>query len=186
MKSVTQCLQTYAIEALLAGTVPASQSELWEEHFSGCESCRMAMASQVGDQEWWRDAEKALQQHLGESLRDSQDPGHILQQISGQSGNVRLGETDLRELADERESIEELLKLLGPTDDPQMMGRIGSYEVLGVLGRGGMGVVFKAFDAPLNRFVAIKMLLPLMLKASCIVTSNPPTSFWIKTSNVCS
>ena len=41
-----------------------------------------------------------------------------------------------------------------------MLGRIGSYEVLGVLGRGGMGVVFKAFDAPLNRFVAIKMLLP--------------------------
>jgi serine/threonine protein kinase len=41
-----------------------------------------------------------------------------------------------------------------------MLGRIGSYEVLGVLGRGGMGVVFKAFDATLNRFVAIKMLLP--------------------------
>ncbi|MBL8817848.1 MAG: serine/threonine protein kinase [Planctomyces sp.] len=105
----------------------------------------MAMASQVGDQQWWQEAEQSLQHQVCESLRDSQ---------------TRLGETGLRELPDERESIEELLKLLGPTDDPQMLGRIGSYEVLGVLGRGGMGAVFKAFDAPLNRFVAIKMLLP--------------------------
>jgi len=145
MKSATQCLQPSDIEALLAGTAQASQCELWEEHFSSCESCRMAMASLVGDQEWWREAEQSLQQHVGESLRDSE---------------LRLGETDLRELADERESIEGLLKRLGPTDDPKFVGRIGSYEVLGVLGRGGMGVVFKAFDAPLNRFVAIKMLLP--------------------------
>ena len=35
-----------------------------------------------------------------------------------------------------------------------------SYEVVGVLGRGGMGIVFKAFDAPLNRFVAIKIMAP--------------------------
>ena len=60
----------------------------------------------------------------------------------------------------EHETTDELLKLLGPTDDPRMLGRLGTYEVLGVLGRGGMGIVFKAFDAPLNRYVAIKMLLP--------------------------
>ncbi len=41
-----------------------------------------------------------------------------------------------------------------------MLGRVGPYEVTGVIGRGGMGIVFKAFDAPLNRFVAIKMMLP--------------------------
>jgi serine/threonine-protein kinase len=40
------------------------------------------------------------------------------------------------------------------------MGRIGPYEVIGVIGRGGMGVVFKALDPALNRFVAIKMLMP--------------------------
>ncbi|MHC4407215.1 MAG: hypothetical protein ACYTG0_46990, partial [Planctomycetota bacterium] len=30
------------------------------------------------------------------------------------------------------------LACLAPTDDPQMLGRIGTYEVSGVIGRGGM------------------------------------------------
>ena len=64
------------------------------------------------------------------------------------------------DLADESADDKSILQMLGPSDDPHMLGRIGSYEVIGVIGRGGMGVVFKAFDAALDRNVAIKMLLP--------------------------
>ena len=35
---------------------------------------------------------------------------------------------------------------------------IGPYQVVGLLGRGGMGLVYKAFKPPLRRYVAVKII----------------------------
>ncbi len=52
------------------------------------------------------------------------------------------------------------LGFLLPGSHPEMLGRLGRYEVEKVIGCGGMGVVLKAHDMELNRPVAIKVLAP--------------------------
>jgi serine/threonine protein kinase len=52
------------------------------------------------------------------------------------------------------------LDFLGPPTSPQSLGTLGHYEVLGVIGRGGMGLVLQATDPALGRTVAIKVMAP--------------------------
>jgi hypothetical protein len=52
------------------------------------------------------------------------------------------------------------LDFLAPSDKPGSLGRLGHYEVQAVVGRGGMGIVLKAFDENLHRVVAIKAMAP--------------------------
>jgi serine/threonine protein kinase len=74
----------------------------------------------------------------------------------------------LRQLHDPRPQNREVAELgedfpagfLTPAEDPGHLGRFGPFAVTAVIGRGGMGVVLKAWDAALNRLVAIKVLAP--------------------------
>jgi serine/threonine protein kinase len=52
------------------------------------------------------------------------------------------------------------LNFLQPASDAAYLGRLSHFDVMRVLGRGGMGVVLEAFDTRLQRNVALKVLDP--------------------------
>src|SRR5262245_14717420 len=54
------------------------------------------------------------------------------------------------------------LDFLEPSTRPGALGRLGHYEVLEVIGQGGMGTVLRAFDVKLQRVVAVKVLAPAL------------------------
>lgn len=138
MQSPQTCLSDEVLWQLSHDELSPAALKDVEDHVSDCERCRTLLEVPQSDPQW--------QDEIVPILRAPLESPHVV------------GDHD--EHGTEGESLESILRLLGPTDDPHMLGRIGSYEVVGVIGRGGMGVVFKAFEPTLNRFVAIKMLLP--------------------------
>ncbi len=64
------------------------------------------------------------------------------------------------------EMDESVLSFLQPSAKAGALGRLGHYEVLEVLGRGGFGTVVRAFDEKLHRMVAIKIMSPQLAATS--------------------
>lgn len=113
------------------------------QHLDGCPTCSARLESETAEENWWRAASEFLP-----------DGPFELEPLSDQSAPPDAPSRGLM--------VQQVLDHLAPTDDPQMMGRIGNYEVVGVVGSGGMGVVLKAFDKALDRYVAIKTLSPTL------------------------
>jgi uncharacterized protein (TIGR03067 family) len=149
MKST--CPDPDRLRQLLDETLPAGEQKALQAHLEGCKSCQRALEGLVAGKESWSNAAEHLAQADAGTL---QEPAlrkaqaelvgkATVAESSGQgAGNVKSDD----------------LSFLSPATRPGSLGRLGHYEILAVLGRGGFGVVLKAQDDVLDRVVAIKAL----------------------------
>src|SRR5436190_447163 len=124
------------IELFLDQQLTGEEQAAFETHLDDCRDCRRRLElAAAGDDVW---------SGVRESLRDQQPPSDGLRSDDFALGGATDGADGATPF-----SHATVLKLLAPTDDDRMLGRLGPYEVVGVVGSGGMGVVLKAFDAAL-------------------------------------
>lgn len=128
------------IDDFLAERLNESQQSTFELHLDECDTCCAELQRRTADVCLWNDARNFL------SSTDN---------CPTDTASVPAEQTESPVSADMLH-----LDFLAPTDDPHMLGRFGGYEISGVVGCGGMGIVLKGFDTALNRYAAIKVLAP--------------------------
>ncbi|HEV3258518.1 MAG TPA: serine/threonine-protein kinase [Gemmataceae bacterium] len=137
------------LKLLLEDSLPTAQQAEVVGHLDDCAECQQALKGLAADQSWW----DQLRQINGAEgcWRPAATPATDEPPCTDPGGRQQCADTLGDVLG---------LDFLDPSDAAAHLGRLGPFAVTAVLGRGGMGVVLKAFDAALNRPVAIKVLAP--------------------------
>ena len=118
-------------------------------HIESCRSCQQILEWIAGDESFWRSAERSLQVTAFED-NQYQATTRIVDSICA------LSRHEDPQILDPlcKHEIEQMTSLLDPASHPELLGRIGRYELEQLVGRGGMGLVFRGYDTELHRVVA--------------------------------
>ena len=141
------------------------------QHLESCPKCQQRLAKLSGDT--WRDdnsldfVRQALlgQPHVEGEDDFWQDSPESAGRFGGsvtQSITVQIGPSgDWEDESQRRHQVQAInTDFLEPALYPDLLGRLGRYDVEHVIGAGGFGIVLKAHDSDLRRVVALKVLAP--------------------------
>jgi serine/threonine protein kinase len=131
---------------LLEGAEGSAEFENAAKHLEGCARCQQRLTELSGDDGFWSSQRALLAPLEGDDPRSGEFHRHRIGD-STHSHRPTVDEASIREM-------------LAAPSHPEMLGRLGRYEIERIIGAGGMGIVLKGFDSELNRPVAIKLLAP--------------------------
>ncbi len=135
--------QPKRLARLLSGEMAEDEQTRLMAHLENCPDCRHTLDSMAARSGLWSDLSLLREDPAGAS-----------------SSEAPTGVEDAH--SDDVDDDEIPLGLFEPTDRPDLLGTLGPYDIVRVIGRGGMGVVFLGRDRALDRLVAIKLLTPGM------------------------
>ena len=174
---MVDCLQPPQIDDFLQGRLSEAQADAIAAHLEQCAACQLLLEQAC------RAPELEPYRHLADNAGEPSfllPPPDVerLRLRMGATGNAATSSADRNSLiviTGERSSATDATELyprsdeqgktaLAPPDGdaplPLPFAKLGNYDILSRIGKGGMGEVYEAFHPKLRRRVAIKVLSP--------------------------
>ncbi len=134
------------LKVLLFGQEDSDAFRAAAQHVESCATCQQRLTELAGENRLWSD--------LRQLLVDDDDALPNGKEVRGPVVPDRLHPNPAET------ATHPPLDFLGAGSHPELLGRLGRYEIERMIGAGGMGIVLKGFDTELNRPVAVKVLAP--------------------------
>lgn len=139
----------------LAGGIDEQEESVIVRHLNRCSSCRTKLEQLAVEDQQWSPIGDALKAEADSQLSlGAASASHRLPFGSDQP-DVPIYPSDYATAP-----ADFAVSFLEPSTRPDSIGRLGEFEILSVIGCGGMGIVLKGFQEELNRPVAVKVLAP--------------------------
>jgi serine/threonine protein kinase len=149
MAAPSPCPPNDQLRQLLTGVATGDAESELTAHLDWCNDCRQRLEALAGAESSLLDAAAPWRNGYMEEL----PLRRVLSVLAGDPDQTTI-----------RRPHEDPASDLSPVSPPEVPSRIAGCEVTRVIGHGGMGLVYQAYDPALRRRVAIKVLSPQLAR----------------------